>query len=127
MAAPDADGAGADDPGALMGFDDWLYLSVAIVGLTVVTVLTRGSFFMLPASVQLPARIERALKYAPACALAAIVAPGVLSKQGEVTIGWGNHQMWAVVAATVVGAKTRNMLAMIAVGMGVFTALRVLA
>lgn len=105
---------------------DWLYMVAAIAGLTVVTVLTRGSFFMLPASVQLPGRVERALKYAPACALAAIVAPGVLSKQGEVTIGWGNHQMWAVVAATVVGAKTRNMLAMIAVGMGVFTALRLL-
>ena len=62
---------------------DWLYMVAAIAGLTVVTVLTRGSFFMLPASVQLPGRVERALKYAPSCALAAIVAPGVLSKQGD--------------------------------------------
>lgn len=106
---------------------DWVYMVAAIVGLTVVTVLTRSSFFMLPASVQLPTKVERALKYAPACALAAIVAPGVLARDGEVTLGWGNHQMWAVIAATAVGAKTRNMLAMIATGMGVFTALRLFA
>jgi branched-subunit amino acid transport protein len=103
---------------------DWLYMVAAIAGLTAVTVLTRGSFFMLPASVHLPARVERALRYAPACALAAIVAPGVLARDGEMVIGWGNHHMWAVIAATVVGARTRNMLAMIAVGMGVFTLLR---
>ena len=106
---------------------DWVYMLAAIAGLTVVTVLTRASFFMLPASVELPARVDRALKYAPACALAAIIAPGVLSHDGEVTISWDNHQMWAVLAATAVGVRTRNMLAMIVVGMGVFTALRLLA
>lgn len=106
---------------------DWVYMVAAVAGLTVVTVLTRASFFMLPATVELPARIERALRYAPACALAAIIAPGVLARDGEVTIAWGNHHMWALGAAVAVGFKVRNMLVVIAVGMGVFTALRLFA
>jgi branched-subunit amino acid transport protein len=104
--------------------DDSLYVLVAIAGLTFVTVLTRASFFMLPASVELPVRVERALKYAPACALAAIVAPGVLTDGGSIIVGWGNHEMWAVLAAVAVGIRVRNMLVMIAVGMAVFTVLR---
>ncbi len=107
-----------------MGLDSWGYMLVAITGLTVVTIATRASFFMLPSQVQLPARVERALRYAPACALAAIVAPGVLTRDRELVIGWGNDQMWALLAAAAVFAKTRNMMVMMAVGMGVFTFLR---
>jgi branched-subunit amino acid transport protein len=110
-----------------MHLGDVGYMLLAITGLTAVTVLTRASFFMLPATVQLPARVERALKYAPACALAAIIAPGVLAHDGHVTIGWGNHQMWALIAATTVFALKRNMMLMMAVGMGVLTALRLWA
>ena len=106
---------------------DWSYMLAAIAGLTLGTVVTRSSFFVLPARIQLPQRVERALRYAPACALAAIIAPGVLSHDKHVTIGWGNNQMWALIAASLVFAKTRNMLAMMVVGMGVFTALRLLA
>ena len=54
-------------------FHDWGYLLAAFAGLTMATVVTRGSFFMLPARYALPAQIERALRYAPACALTAIV------------------------------------------------------
>lgn len=107
-----------------MDLNDWTYMLIAIAGLTVVTVATRASFFMLPAHVQLPARVERALRYAPACALAAIIAPGVLARDHEVVIGWGNDQMWALLVAAAVFAKTRNMMVMMAVGMGVFTLLR---
>jgi branched-subunit amino acid transport protein len=109
-----------------MGVHDWTYVIVAVVGLTAVTFVARSSFFVLPASVQLPARVERALRFAPACALAAIIAPGVLSHGGKVSIGWTNHEMWSLLVATAVFAKTRNMLAMMVVGMGVFTALRLL-
>jgi len=110
-----------------MRLDDLAYMLAAIAGLTIITVLTRASFFMLPSQVQLPTRVERALRYAPACALAAIVAPGVLTREQEIAIGWGNHQMWALLTAAAVFAKTRNMAAMMAIGMGVFTVLRLAA
>ena len=106
------------------GFHDVVYLAIATVGLTVVTFAARSSFFMLPPSVQLPKSWERALKYAPVCALTAIVAPTVFTRDHEPYISWHNNQMWALVAAAAVFARWRNMTAMIVVGMAVFTALR---
>lgn len=107
--------------------DSLPYMLAAIAGLTVVTVITRASFFMLPARIDLPERIERALRYAPACALTAIVAQGVLARDHRAYVAVDNNQMWALLAASIVFAKTRNMLAMMAVGMTVFTALRLWA
>ena len=106
------------------GFHDVVYLAIATVGLSVVTFAARSSFFMLPPSVQLPKSWERALKYAPVCALTAIVAPTVFTRDHEPYISWHNNQMWALVAAAAVFARWRNMTAMIVVGMAVFTALR---
>lgn len=102
----------------------WLYLTVAIIGMTGVTILARGLFFVLPASVELPAGVERALRYAPACALTAIIAPGVFAHDGHVSLAWANPRLWAAVAAGLVYARTRSMIPMLAVGMAVFTALR---
>lgn len=72
----------------------------------------------------LPANVERALRYAPACALTAIVVQGVLARDHQAYVSVHNYQMWALVAAGLVFAKTRNMMAMMAVGMAVFTVLR---
>ena len=100
------------------------YLIAATVGLTLVTIATRSSFFMLPARIELPAGVERALRYAPACALTAIIAQGVLARDQQPYVNVHNYEMWAIIAAAVVFAKTRNMVAMMVVGMAVFTALR---
>lgn len=103
---------------------DYWYVLLAFAGLTVSTLLTRGSFFMLPASFKLPARIERALRYAPACALAAIITPEVLAKEGSIYLSWQNDKFWAVLIAATVFYKTRNMVWMMLIGMGAFTVLR---
>lgn len=108
-------------------FHDWAYLAAAFAGLTVATLVTRGSFFMMPARYSLPAQVERALRYAPACALTAIVAQGVLTRSQEPYLALDNYQWWALVAAAAVFIKTRNMIAMITVGMTVFTVLRIWA
>lgn len=108
-------------------FHDWGYLAAAFAGLTVATVVTRGSFFMLPARFALPAQVERALRYAPACALTAIIAQGVLTKNHEPYLTVNNFQWWALLAAAAVFIKTRNMIATITVGMAVFTVLRLWA
>ncbi len=100
------------------------YLIAATVGLTLVTVATRSSFFMLPARIELPANVERALRYAPACALTAIIAQGVFARNHQPYVNVHNFEMWAILAAALVFAKTRNMIAMMAVGMAVFTVLR---
>ena len=101
-------------------------MAVAITGLTVLTFLTRSAFFLLPSRVQLPAAWDRALRHAPACALAAIVAPSVLTRDHHAFISWQNHQMWAVLVAVPVFVRTRSMMALIGTGMAVFTLLRLL-
>ena len=100
------------------------YLIAATIGLTLITIATRSSFFMLPARIELPANVERGLRYAPACALTAIICQGVLARDHQPYVSVHNYEMWAMLAAAVVFAKTRNMVAMMVVGMAVFTALR---
>jgi branched-subunit amino acid transport protein len=100
---------------------------LAFAGLAIVTVVTRSSFFMLPATLRLPPSAERALRYAPACALIAIVAPDVLTRDQTVYLSWHNNELLAVGVAALVFGKTRNMLAMMAAGMLAFTLLRLYA
>jgi branched-subunit amino acid transport protein len=105
---------------------DGTYVIVACVGMAATTIATRGSFFVLPARIPLSARLERALRYAPACALMAIVAPGVLTKSGHAVLTLNNPRLWAVMIAAGVFVKTRNMLAMMGLGMVAFTVLRLI-
>lgn len=106
---------------------DLPYMLAAIAGLTLVTVATRSSFFMLPARIELPGSVERALRYAPACALTAIISQGVFARDHEPYVSVHNNQMWAVFAASLVFARTRSVTGTMAVGMAVFTALRLWA
>ena len=105
----------------------WPYYVIGIVGLTVTVFATRSSFFMLPARYQLPPWLESLMRFAPACALVAVIAPGILVPGGHVDVGWGNHQLLAAVASAGVFLRWRNMLATITVGLLVFTALRLWA
>jgi len=105
--------------------NDWPYYLGAVAGLTGVTVVTRASFFMLPARLRLPVQFERALRYAPACALAAVIAQGVLTAGGRPAIGLDNDRMWGLIATCAVATRTRQMLVLMAVGFSVFTILRV--
>ena len=49
------------------------YVWLAILGVTAATFITRSSLFVLGARVQFPPVVEAALRFAPACALAASV------------------------------------------------------
>ena len=56
-----------------------LYVWSVILGLTGVTVLTRSFFLVLGDRIPLPERLQHAMRYAPACALAApLLAPLVM-------------------------------------------------
>ncbi len=100
---------------------------IALVGMAVVTIVTRALFLMAGEHVSLPDRLQRALRYAPAAALAAIILPDLMTWQGHFTVGLENYKLIAGVAAGLFYLVTRKMLGMIAVGMAVYTALRLLA
>ncbi|WP_432259311.1 AzlD domain-containing protein [Cupriavidus sp. TMH.W2] len=99
---------------------------IALVGMALVTVITRALFLMAGEHVSVPDRIQRALRYAPAAALAAIILPDLMTWQGHFTLALTNYKLMAGIAATLFYVLTRKMVGMILVGMAVYTALRLL-
>jgi branched-subunit amino acid transport protein len=102
--------------------DFWIW--VAIVGLTGTTLITRAGVLLLGEKLELPPRLERALRYAPACALAAIIVPDFVFAHGVALLPWQNPRLIAAACAAVFFSTTRSMLWTIVFGMGALTALR---
>jgi branched-subunit amino acid transport protein len=99
---------------------------VVIVMLALSTALTRSTFWMLGHKVTMPPRMLEVLRYAPACALAAIIGPDlVLGNGGELQLTVANPKLIAGLAALAFYLWRRNMLLTILVGMLAFTLLRV--
>ena len=77
--------------------DGWTI--VAILGMTVVSVITRCFFFFSEREWQLPEWAQRGLQYAPIAALTAVIAPDILMTDGAFTAPWRDARVWASVAA----------------------------
>jgi branched-subunit amino acid transport protein len=92
--------------------------------LTVATIITRSSFFLFGNAVKLPPKVQHALRYAPAAALAAILAPDLLMSGGQISISLMNPKLVAGIGAAVFFLLTRRMLGTIVIGMTLFTILR---
>jgi branched-subunit amino acid transport protein len=91
---------------------------LAIVGIALVTFLLRASFIVFADPHKFPHRFRQALTFVPPAVLAAIVVPGLLLFQGAIDLTPGNPRWIAGAIAILVAARTRNMLAAIATGMG---------
>ena len=103
-----------------MSGDAMLWLTFALIGLA--TTLPRASFIVLGGRVRLPSVVQRALRYAPAAALAAIVAPDVLVVGGDFLPL--NPKLAGVVAAVVAALLWRNPWLPFIAGMAVLLGLR---
>ena len=101
--------------------DIWL----TIILLTIATILTRGfAFFLFGDAIKLPPKIQHALRYAPAAALAAIVAPDLVLSGGVLNLSLMNPKLLAGIGAALFFATTRHLLGTIILGMALFTGLR---
>ncbi|MFC5551260.1 AzlD domain-containing protein [Massilia aerilata] len=104
---------------------DWEIWGVILV-LGVATACTRSTFWLIGHKVTIPPRVQEMLRYAPACALAAIVFPDmVLGPQGELQLALANPKLIAGIAALLFYLWRRAMLQTIIFGMLVLTLLRV--
>lgn len=104
---------------------DWEIWAIIAV-LVLATAATRSSLWLIGHHIRIPRRIHDMLRYAPACALAAIIAPDLLMPDGQVQFDWSNLKLVAGVAAITFYLVRRNMLQTIVVGMLFFTGLRLL-
>lgn len=102
---------------------DW-EIWATIVALALATAATRSWFWLLGHHITIPRRVQEMLRYAPACALAAIIAPDLLLLDGQLRLEPANLKLVAGVVSVIFYLLRRDMLQTIVFGMGVFTALR---
>ncbi|HEX5806709.1 MAG TPA: AzlD domain-containing protein [Macromonas sp.] len=98
---------------------------LAIVGLGVVSVLTRGFFFLSEQGWRLPRWAEQGLRYAPIAAVSAVVLPEVLSTQGVWLQSWQDARLLGALAGLGWAFWRGGVLGTIVAGMAVFLPLRI--
>ena len=97
---------------------------VAIAGLTVVSVLTRG-FFMIPKrEVPIPGWLREALRYAPLAALVAVLLPEIAMTGDHLVATWKDARIYATATGILVFCTTRSLLGTILAGTATLLALR---
>ncbi len=104
-----------------------LWTMATILGLAVVTVITRGFFVFSSRPWRLPAWAERGLQYAPIAALIAVVVPEVVMAQGQLVSTWMDARIFGAAAGMAVYFWRRDTLLTIVAGMAVYLPLRLLA
>ncbi|MGH6624119.1 MAG: AzlD domain-containing protein [Burkholderiaceae bacterium] len=103
-----------------------LSLWIVIAGMAVISIITRSFFVVLGDRVPLPERVLLALRYAPACALVALVTPELVLNNGVVDLSPQNFKLIAGLVAIATMLISRSMVITLAIGMGTYTALRLL-
>ena len=97
---------------------------LAILGLAVITVSTRGFFLYPDRDLPLPAWLRQGLRYAPLAALAAVIAPEIVMQQGHLISTVKDARLYAALAATIYFFWRRGILGTIVTGTLVMVALR---
>jgi branched-subunit amino acid transport protein len=92
-------------------------LWLVIAGMTVATFAQRASFLLLPAHVQLPVALRRALRYVPAAVLTAIWAPELLLQNGVLSLAPGNERLLAGIVAIAIAWRFRVTFGTIVAGL----------
>jgi branched-subunit amino acid transport protein len=106
----------------LSSFEIW----AVILGLTVITFITRGFFLLLGERMELSETLQNALRYAPAAALIAIVAPEMFFTQASSDIQINSPYFWGGICSIITFWFSKSMLLTIILGMLAFTAIRLI-
>ena len=96
-----------------------------LVGMTVVTIVTRSFFFLSKRPWPLPGWVARGLQYAPVAALAAVIAPETLTVDGHVIDTLRDARLYAALAGIAWYRWRRGVLGTIVAGMLVYLPLHV--
>ena len=97
---------------------------VTILGLMVITAVTRSFFLISERELVLPGWVQRGLRYAPLAAIAAVVVPEIVMSHGQLIDTWRDARLFAVAAATGYYIWRRGLLGTIVTGMLVLVPLK---
>ncbi len=98
---------------------------LSVLGLAVLTIATRGFFLFPRREVPIPTWLRQGMRYAPIAALAAVIAPEVLTTQGHLISTFKDARLYAAAAATAYFFWRRDILGTIVVGTLVMVGLSV--
>ena len=98
--------------------------AIAILGLAVITVVTRGFFFLSEREIPIPDWLRQGLRYAPLAALAAVVLPEIVMQQDRLIASWQDARLFGAAAGAAWFGWRRGILGTILAGMAVFLPLR---
>ena len=97
---------------------------ITVVGLAVLTVLSRGFFFLSQREIPMPAWLLQGLRYAPLAALVAVVVPEIITNQGTLITTWKDARLYAAAAGAAWFFWRGGILGTIITGMAVLLALK---
>jgi branched-subunit amino acid transport protein len=98
-----------------------------IIGLlTLATIIARSTLFLLGCAVKLPPNVMHALRYAPAAALAAIIAPDFMMQGNALDLSLANPKLLAGIGAALFFLWSRHLLGTIVIGMLLFSVFKMI-
>lgn len=97
-----------------------------ILGLALITVVTRSFFFISRKDFSLPHWAQRGLQYAPIAALSAVIIPEIVMTQGQLISTLQDARVFAALAGAAIFYWRRSTLACIIGGMAVYLPLRLM-
>jgi branched-subunit amino acid transport protein len=97
---------------------------IAILGMALITLVTRAFFLLPDRELPLPAWLQQGLRYAPLAALVAVIAPEIVMTQGQLISTWRDARLPAVVVATAYFYWRRDILGTILTGTAAFLLIR---
>ena len=98
---------------------------IAIVGLSVITVVARALFMIPDRDNKLPAWLQRGLRFSPLAALMAVIAPEIVMSHGHLIDTVFDARLIAAVVAIGWYFATRQLIGCIFVGLIVFLPLHI--
>ncbi len=114
------------DTSFFAGWPAWLPTLLAIAGMAVVTLVTRGFFLFTERAPRIPPALHRALQVAPLAAMVALAVPGIVMTDGHLVDTWRDARLYAAAATTITYVIRPGMLAPLVVGMAVYLPLHTL-
>jgi branched-subunit amino acid transport protein len=93
---------------------------ITIIGMVLVTVLTRSFFFLSDKPWTLPAWAQRGLHYAPIAALAAVIIPEIVMSQGHLIATLKDARIYAAIGGVAWFYWRSSLLGTIVAGMAVY-------
>ena len=103
----------------------WAEPFIAVVGLALITIVSRAFFLFPERELPLPDWLKRGLKYAPLAALTAVIAPEIFMAQGVLIETLRDARLPAVAGASAYYFWRRDILGTIVVGMALYLPLHI--